>query len=364
MGGNSQQYTTSALTLTPGSKSYVIHSRASLVKVGEDNWSNMTGAGSYHFGFTRNVEFGITGILYQDLNLSSTSTETESKTTNVPDRLILRWKYGNKQIGQNPFYYGFQGTANTRFSSSAVSNVSFEPYISDKLSMQFNALFSYIGNPLYPDDALQIHYNIGYINYGDSGQLSTSAEAIKVSCAYVFPLNARMVLNLESQGTYFLGFPTHNIKIFSSEDYGYITPSVNWKIVPGITFMSGVDVKVYEQKTDVTILPSGVEFPNYPVWRITSKIIINASSVSGPSFSTATFQGGGGLSSAVSPMAAPAVGSGYTATNRAALYDWGGSVKDDVQYIEVELEKIREDRRKAEEKLNKIKSKIQNKNRK
>jgi hypothetical protein len=116
--------------------------------------------------------------------------------------------------------------------------------------------------------------------------------------------------------------------------------------------MSGVDIKVFDNENmTYSSLVMDKDDPNYPAWRVTSKLIVNSVSMGGPSYSSA-FQGGMAPAGGGRPMGGAMVG------NQAALYDWGGSVKDDVQYIEVELEKIREDRRKAEEKLQKIKRKI------
>ncbi len=356
-GGYTLQYVSAAQTIPKGSRTYLLHTRGSMVSIDGDSWSNATIAFSYNYGFLQNTELEVSGVLYQDLNLSSVPGDDEQpRTANTPGRIYLRWKYAGKQFGTSPFFWGLQGTLLTKFSSETVENVYLEPYSSSNLGMQFNVLFSYLANPLSIEDGLQITYNFGYVNYNDSGQFSTSTDAMVVYSGISYPLNQRLTLALESQGTYVMSYPQDWAEVYSIEAYGYLTPSIRYAIMPGVSLLSGIDIKYYEndELTDKTLQPSSA--PSYPGWRVTSKLIFTSEAVGGPAYQQASMPGMQQQSYGQQSMMMPGQ---MQSANRAALYDWGGSVRDDIQYIEVELEKIREDRIEAENKLRQIREKLQ-----
>ncbi len=365
-GGYSMQYATSALTIPFRAQQYVVHTRGSSVSTDAGTWTNATGAFSFSYGYKTNLELELTAILYQDLNLAAEYTteepgpEDERQATNIPDNLYFRWKYGNMRLTSGlPLFFGVQGTAHMRLSKGTITNVWLEPYYGDKMSTQINLLFSYISNPLYPDDGFQAHYNVGYINLNDAATFSKSTDALKVYFGLYYPFSPRFAGMLETQGTYFFGYPEFAEDIFSMEEYGYITPSIRYRFSNIVSYVGGVDILFYEGEENTSPLLQPEGFPNYPGWRISSKLVFTPimGGIEGPGYTTGAYMPG------AMPMAQPsAVGGAYGAANRAALYDWGGSVKDDVQYIEVELDKIREDRRKAEEKLQKIKKKLKSGN--
>jgi len=356
-GGYSLQYAASALTLSKGMWLFKVHSRASLFTVNGTSVSDVTGAFSMNYGFSNNLETEATLILYQDLNYSA---PIGGSTANTPDDLLVRWKWGNMQmpLAGLPLYFALSGTA--RISLGGVSNTYLEPYDSPGTTAQLNMIFSYFRNPIYPNDDLQIHYNFGYINFNDGIDFSSSTSAVRLYFGVWYPFNDKVAASVESHGTYFLGYPESLGSIYSIEEYGYLTPSLHYTFSPVVTFITGADIRIYEKK-DLSFalnVPPGA--PNYPPWRISSKLVYYPSAgrlgTGGPGFG----QYGATPAGAPAP-GAPPVGGGYGAASRAALYDWGGNIESDIQYMEIELEKIREDRKKAEEQLQKLKNKLRQK---
>lgn len=342
-GGFTFQYATSALTLPLRTPTYVLHTRASMVDVQGDAWSDMTGAFSINYGLMKNFEMELTTILYQDLNLSSIPAQNgERRTMNIPGNFYLRWKYGNMRLWKDwPLYFGIQGSAHLPLVGEAENNIWLEPYYGNNMSFAFNMLFSYVTNPDYPEDGFQINYNFGYLNNNDGPSLSSSTEAIKAFFGVYYPFSAKFSGTLESQGTYFLGYPLFMKNIYSIEEYGYVTPSVKYKFSPLIALTTGVDIRVYQKENMTSALLQPDDVDNYPAWRVTSKLsftpVVNAIRTGGP------------------------MGGGYGATNRGNLYDWGGVAPGDLGSMEIELEKIREDRKKAEQQLEELKKKVEDK---
>ncbi len=354
-GGLSYQYVTSAKTIPKGAWQLMSHSRAALVSLGGGESVNTgTLASSLNYGAFNHFELEITSLLYQYVN--DPASPGTNYASNAPDGGYFRWKLGDIRL-MNKIYFGIQGSA--RMSLGDYTNAWLEPYYTEANAAGINYLFSYFQNPDYPEDGLQIHYNGGYYNYNDGVEIMESTDAIQVFFGIIYPLSRKFVGSFESQATYFRNRPEEDpVGMDMTEHYSYFTPSVTWKFASGWSFTAGVDVLVYGgiDMTKAKDLNGNVvnvdNYPNYPTWRASYKLIWRPGAVWGE-----RHRGRGGRGRWQTGQQLP-YGAGYNIQNRVMLYDWGGYAEEDLGYVETELEKIREDRKKAEEDLQKIKEKL------
>ncbi len=339
MGGFSYQYTTSAKTIPQGAWMLRSHSRATSISIGSSSITNVTLASSLNYGALKNLELELTSILYQDVNNPVGSIAGSS---NKPDGGYFRWKYGNIPLF-NLITFGILGSL--RSSMGDYADVYLEPYYSEAYAAEIDYLFSYFHDKNYPDQALQIHYNLGYINYNDSEDIFSSTDAIKANLALSYPLPFRKVyfdFILESHGLFFRQYRDGYKSSYSIEDYAYLTSSLVWKITPSWRLMGGIDFLVYqgEEMTNPSSLPRAYRDTNYPSYRVSYKLswlpfikqrpkrrirLVEEESVT-----------------VMEPMPGEKLGIGQQ-------YDWKGFLQNEFDYVQENLRKIREERKKLEE---------------
>jgi len=347
-GGLTLQYATSANTIQKGSWDVRSHSRASRVNISDQYITNMSLALSVSYGLFNNLELESTTLLYQDLNTPGVNY-AHGSTSNAPDGGFFRWKYGNILL-TDKIVFGLQGTVRKTFGDQQ-NDVWLEPYYSAAFSGQLNLLFSYYQHPKSPESGFQIHYNSGYINYNDADKLSSSTDALKFFLGVVYPFSKKFTAVLESQGTYFLGYPDFADQRFSIAEYGYITPSIVWQINRSLKLAYGIDILVYEKENvaSASLLP--LDYPTYPDWRLTSKL---AWSPGGKSYliRLKNRKDIKDIVGEITPGGEAGV-SGY--------YDWGGFIRDEFDSVRNNLKEIRQEQNKTETEKEKKKEKTSEK---
>lgn len=230
---------------------------------------DVTGRFSVNYGLGKHIEVAISPIVYGDTN---------RRKENIPDDLFLSLKFGSFNSPGSPLTFGF--AINGRFPTGGLHNIVFEPYSSDHVGWGLNGLLTYSKDPLYPEEATNVHVNLGYWNHNDVGtSLSSSSapgskpESMTQELLYGVGFNIpkdNFNFSVEIYGNKFLQKPPP--AAYSREDYVYLTPTVFYQPYRWITLHFGVDFRITRpsDKTDYSLvgrtLPNSQ--PNYPGWRV------------------------------------------------------------------------------------------------
>jgi hypothetical protein len=352
-GGHTLLYTQKAQLLSPGELNLVMHMRAysKVISDGDFTMYNGTGALTGHFGFSRYLEVGLTMITYQDLNLSKKVINNQLYEEQIPDDMILRMKFGGWGLPVGSWMLRTAVDLDYRLRTALVrDDVYLEPYSSDALEFGANLLFSVYTNAFYPDESQQVHFNIGYLNHNDAGLGSgvlSSGQELLLSLGYVYP-TLKFDFHGELHGAFFMEDPP--LSVFSREDYFYVTPGVTYKPFYGFNIRFGIEWELLnEEDTTVDrIIPVG--YPkNYPPWRVTGNLVLWPTTAF---FSQPTFARISEESKRRERLLEKA------GIDRRALFEWVTDEDFGTEYIDLELEKIKRERKKAEEELQKLKEEL------
>ncbi len=365
-GGNGYLHTNSALLLPPGALDLSLYARGFVtnVDIPDADWSsvsNGTSAFSASFGFTRKVELGFTQILYQDLN--NTFRDDKEITTLIPGDTYIRFKIGGWAIGSNIFMSVMPAL---RYRVGKYHDIHFEPYESEAVEAEFVTAWSYYWRPLYPDEDKSIHLNIGYLNHNDADSPTESSQALNYLLCMMFPMRMFDV-GFEIYGNKFLQQP--DVGILGREDWAYITPLARYKPFKGLKFTLGVDVLIMGDE-NTTEPPSEWHFgnidkyPNYSNWRITGRINFAPSTAFyiSPTFVSSEEPGTGQGRTSMQRTEGGTTAGGFDFLNRQDLFKWAIEERmGGVDAVDLDLEKLRQERIKAEEDLKKLKKKLEEK---
>jgi hypothetical protein len=279
-GGRGLTYVYSAWNLDPGYLTMYAHTRF-FGKVGDISLVNnvssavtfwdVQGGLAFNYGISEKLELVFSPIIYQD-------NHKGGRGYNLIDDIFLTLKLGSLGRKGGSFKYGFD--ISTRFPSAKKHNVSFEPYAAGKVSFGFRSRFSYAVDPLYPDDGLNFHLNLGYWNHNDVGEqlseLNPLVDPVRVTSptqeflfgtGVIVPTD-KFDFSLEVYGNAFIQEPPRTA--YSRENYTYVTPKVRYKAYRWLSIDMGLDIRVSSNtdKTDYTLVGRFPGIPNYPDWRI------------------------------------------------------------------------------------------------
>ncbi|MBT7617703.1 MAG: hypothetical protein HN590_10515, partial [Calditrichaeota bacterium] len=304
---------------------------------------NRTVAISGTYGYSRNAEFSFSQVIYQDYN-ETLGTDENDDGFMIPGDITLSMKYGNIRVARNTFI-GFMPSLT--YGISEYTDIQFEPYSNESLEYDLTAMVSYYDKPLFPDEGLSVHGNVGFHYYNDDSRgddKSTTSLSWLVSTLVPFK-KLPFDLGLEVYGLNYLDSPGWDV--LSREDWIYVTPMIRTQAYYGVRYTFGVDVLVLGDE-DTTIPPDGMdmsEYYNYPTWRFTTRInfVPPMPSVVGL-----------GLPSQLDRPV-------YTASQglvdtRYDMFKW--AIDDEgkqVSSVDVDLEKIRQERLNAERELERLK---------
>ena len=222
-----------------------------------------------NYGIGKHFELHITPILYQD---------DQTRIGLAPYDTYVGLKIGSFGAKASSFKYGMQ--LQFRFPTGKKHNILFENYSAGTKEFGFTGLVSYAADPNYPEDAFNLHANIGYHNHNDVGEF-LGAET-DVNC---------QVFHQSQQAVYAVGFniPTESFQYGfewygnawlqkpplaaqSRENYMYMNAVITYKAYPWFNFFVSGEIRLTANK-DETRPPmkdyaSLTDLPNYNSWRI------------------------------------------------------------------------------------------------
>ncbi|HHL73741.1 MAG TPA: hypothetical protein ENJ29_14630 [Bacteroidetes bacterium] len=219
----------------------------------------------------KHLEWGLSEIVYQDTH--------KGAGYDLPADLNFNIKFGSIGNIRSHFRYGLllQG----RFPVSGNKNIPFEPYTAGTFEAGLTGLMSYSSDLLIPEAGTNFHINLGMWYFNDVGKFLTDSPAdafavTRPSRAMIwgfgvsFPAN-QFDFGIEVFGLAYAVRPP--VTAYSREDYIYMTPSVSYRINNRIAFNVGLDVRLSadDEKTDFANTPTQLinsDLPSYPGWRL------------------------------------------------------------------------------------------------
>ncbi len=281
-GGRGLSHVRSAWNLDPGYLMMYAHTRV-FGKVGQINLAqsltsavtfwDVQGSLTFNYGISEHFELEFAPIIYQD-------NHKGGKGYNMIDDIFATLKIGSLGRRGGAVKYGFD--IGVRFPTAKKHNVIFEPYSAGKVSFGFNSRVSYARDPLYPEDAMNMHFNFGYWNFNDVGEQLTDidplvdtvrvlqpTQQLSYGLGIVLPTD-RFDFSVELYGIIFLQKPPETA--FSRENWAYIAPKVRYKPYRWLALDMALDIRVAGSKDETNYNLPGVQpipgMPNYPDWRI------------------------------------------------------------------------------------------------
>jgi hypothetical protein len=351
-GGTGLFHTQAAGLLDPGKLIVSSQTRAYAKNIdsaaGNFLMSNGTNVINATFGFSPHFEIDASLVLYQDLN----RTGNVAQTNNIPDDAALRLRWGNYHtsfLGQS-FLWGafFKG----RLNSSNLSNVYLEPYSSESNSFELGSIISYYNNPLYPRESWNAHFNFSYVNHNDSGVhdkfqlLNDVTQEWQYALGYRYP-TLRWDFITEVYGSVFSDRPVKTA--FSRASYSYLSLGTEFRLFYGISFALAGDFNIFTTDLEqYNFLPDG--YPDfYPPWRLNGKINISPSTAFSKVNTWSSVRPESEIDMEVRSR---------TGLSQRDLVDWLGADDGGAEFIDLELEKIRAERKEAELELERLKERL------
>jgi len=322
-----------------------------------NNLVNATGLIGVNFGYNNNLEMGANLTFYQDINRNAALSDDKTLIdTNIPDATYLRikyrgngWEFGNK-------YFGLWAVASSFKYISKEANVILEPYSSQSMQINLTGIFSFYFDQLYMEEGQSAHLNLGYILHNDAPRyesmsgLTDGAMEFTYALGYKYPIGY-FDLNLEMNGNAMFNMDSTLKKThYSTEPYIYATPSIKYKAFAGLDFDLGCDVLLYTtyakySETPSKESPSSIDLPYYAPWRVLMRMNYTPST---PYVDIPTFSSASSVKNRVS--------NSRQVSSRRELFEWLIEEPDRVEYIDMKLDKLRNERKAVEESINKIKN--------
>ncbi len=345
-GGRGPSFVRAAWNLEPGYLTLGAHTRFN-GKVAEITRNGATLATTYwvvqggfslNYGISRHFEASLAPTLYQDTNRGG-------KGFNLPDDLFLRLKIGSFGARGSAMSYGVELAG--RVPTGKTHNIPFEAYAADNFSFGVTALASFAHDPLYPEDGLSAHFNLGYWNHNDVGEKLNNLPLAKdtalvtqmtqefiYGAAIIFP-SEKFNFRFEVMGSGYLNAPPPSA--YSREPVTYLSPGVSYKAYRWMTldFNSDIRLSGENDKTDYKGLVAIPGLPNYPSWRATlgMKLTLLPTSLYSSSERELLMR---------------------KAESRRELFEQIIKEQRETEAAESELERIKDERRKAERELDRL----------
>ena len=347
LGGVGLFYTTSARTYVPGQLSFSLYTRTYAKPLtGIREVTSNTGVLCVNYGSTNHLELSLSQILYQDVNYD---LQKEENTYMVPgySQFILKMANYRMKMGQNFLFFGGKAsiTKQGKFYNSFL-----EPYFDIGIAAQIEFICSYYLNPYYPEESPALHLNVGYTHYNDAESLMESGQAIPLAIGYV-KSNIKYDYSLELSGRFFVKEPY--VAAYSREDYLYLTPGYKYKLYMGIQVGVAFDILLMtgDETTENYYAPFNQEYSQYPDWRLNLKVDYTPSTAF---YQIPTFEKVSKEAVTKQTLRARRV-----ITDKKSLFEWVVDENKGAEYIDLELEKIREERKRAEQELERLKKELE-----
>ncbi|NUO78464.1 hypothetical protein HUU05_00180 [candidate division KSB1 bacterium] len=223
-----------------------------------------------YFASGKNLEWAVKQIVYQDTH--------RGEGYNVPDDLFLNMKFGSFGSKISPLKAGL--ILNGRIPLAKEHNILFEPYSGGSVEMGLIGAASYSPDLLIPENAFNLHVNFGFWHHNDTGKLLTGAPndtlaVLKPSQEFLWGAGfavptTQFDFSFELYGRMFMTKPPGTA--YSREDAIYFSPSVNYRPKHWAALNVGFDFRLTQDKEETrydTGLPIiNLDLPSYPAWRV------------------------------------------------------------------------------------------------
>ncbi len=223
-----------------------------------------------YFASGKHLEWAAKQIIYQDTH--------RGKGYNLPDDLYLNMKFGSFGSKVSPLKVGL--VFNGRIPLGEDHNIIFEPYSGGSVELGVIGAASYSPDLLIPENAFNLHINLGLWHHNDTGKrltgsatdslvvLSPSQEFLWGG-GFAIPTN-QFDFSFELYGRMFMTKPP--VTAYSREDAIYFSPSVNYRPKHWAALNVGFDFRLTQSK-DQTQYIAGLPIINkdlasYPQWRV------------------------------------------------------------------------------------------------
>lgn len=349
LGGVGLFYTTSARTYAPGQLSFSLYTRTFTKPItGIREITSNTGVICANYGTTNHLELSVSQIFYQDVNYD---LQQDGNNYQIPGhtQIILKMANYRMKMGQNFLFFGGKASITKQ---GKYYNTFLEPYFDYGIAAQIEFISSYYLNPYYPEESPSFHLNVGYANYNDHEELMKSGQAIPLSIGYQ-KANLKYDYSVELSGSFFIKEPY--LSAYSRENYLYITPGYKYKLYMGVHIGVAFDILVMSGKESTVnaYAPFNQDYSQYPNWRLNFKIDYAPSTAF---YQISTFE-----KVSKETVTKQSLRARRIITDKKSLFEWVVDENKGAEYIDLELEKIREERKRAEQELEKLKKELETK---
>lgn len=286
------------------------------------------------YGFGTNYEIGLSQILYQD-------NHKGGQGYNFPDDLYLKFKYASLGSKIIPIKFGAQ--INSRIPMAKHHNVPLEPYSAGKLEFSILGLISYSPNLVSPEESLNAHVNIGYLDHNDSGEnlvdptegnykKSTSSKEFIYGVGIIYP-KTKFDFSLEFYGNRHLSKPPEIA--YSRYNYAYLSSGITYNPFYWLSVFFGIDYRLTPARPNEFAHTITKNMPVFPTWKVNTGVKIN-------------------LMSKLQNRFEEKEPSKLVDEQNKGVYEQIATEKKQVEDAERELEKIREERKRMDEMLKRL----------
>jgi hypothetical protein len=233
-------------------------------------WDIQSGLAT-HVSVSRRLELTLAQTLYQD-------THHDSKAANFPDDLYFAAKFGSYGGLRSKLRWGFMTGA--RIPLAQQHNVILENYSGGSVEFGLLGLVSFSKDVLIPENAFNFHLNFGFWHHNDTGKflVGTRVDTIAVldpsrallwGAGFAIPSH-QFDFTFEVFGRNFLVRPP--VTAYSREDFAYFTPGVTYHPAYWAALNVAFDARLSSNQ-DATQYVAGLSqinpaLPSYPSWRV------------------------------------------------------------------------------------------------
>jgi len=306
------------------------------------NFWDVQGMFNVNYGIGKHHQIGLSQIIYQD-------NHKPGKGFNLPDDMFLRVKFGSFPAKPGPIKFGVLLT--TRFPLAKHHNIQFEPYSSGNIEFGIMGLMSYTKNQIYPDSGFNAHLNLGIFDHNDRKKFKefgieyinqNNSREIYGGLALIYPM-IKFDFSVELYGNYNISKPPPIA--YSRHNYLYITPGITYNAFYWLSLACGFDFRLTKNKSSASHLLLNMTtklLPTYPTWRINFSVRVNlVSKLKGRFVQKEKFE------------------SIVTDTSKKDVYQDIANERKQIENAELELQKIREERKKMDEILNRLRKALE-----
>lgn len=225
-----------------------------------------------HYSVSRRLELTLAQTIYQD-------THHDGKGGNFPDDLYLMAKFGSFGGLRSKVKLGLLTGA--RIPLAQQHNVILEPYSAGSVEFGMLGLFSYSSDVLIPENAFNLHLNLGIWQHNDTGKylIGTAADTFAVlrgsralmwGAGFAIPSH-EFDFTVEMFGRNFMVRPP--VTAYSREDFAYFSPGVKYHAAYWAALNVNVDFRISADQDATQYIPRlnnqiNPDLPSHPNWRL------------------------------------------------------------------------------------------------